>query len=55
MKLVNSTDPYVSMLIAGGENNEVIDLYKLNFFFAIESIDPRVARIRVTQTAWPTG
>ena len=42
------------MLILGGED-EPINLHQLKFFFAIESLDPRVARIEATQTTWPKG
>ena len=32
-----------------------IDLYELNFFFAIENIDPKAGRISATYTKWTRG
>ena len=35
--------------------NEPIDLMKLDYTFAIETIDPSIASIEVTQVYWPHG
>ena len=35
--------------------DEPIDLMKLDYTFAIETIDPTIASIEVTQVYWPHG
>ena len=32
--------------------NQIVDLWKLGFMFAVENIDPRMGRINVTYTTW---
>ena len=34
------------------EEQEPIDLWALNFMFAVESVDPRVARVTVSHVLW---
>ena len=46
VKLVSKKDPFFSMLTMASEF-QGIDLWKLNYMFAIESLDPRVGRVQV--------
>ena len=34
------------------DKSELIDLWNLDYMFAVSDIDPRVGRILVTQTSW---
>ena len=49
-KLASREDPFFSMTLQF--ENEIIDLWKLDFMFAIESIDARVGRIKAQQVSW---
>ena len=51
LKLVNYDDPYLSTTTTDAEGIE-IDLYALQFYFAVEKPDPRVGRVSVYQTDW---
>ena len=42
LKLVNSDDPFLSMITMKQQDDEIIDLWQLDFMFAIENIDPRI-------------
>ena len=45
-KLVSGKDPFQSMMTEPNDD-ALIELYRHNFFFAIEKLDPRVGRLRV--------
>ena len=47
-KLVSNDDPFFSMTTMYSKD-EVIDLWAMDFMFAIEDIDPRVGRLIVEQ------
>ncbi len=49
-KLVSATDPFFSMMTMAKEEIDPIDLWALNFIFAIEDIDPRAGHIIVEHT-----
>ena len=51
-KLVSATDPFFSMMTMAKEETDPIDLWALNYMFAIEDVDPRVGYINVDHTAW---
>lgn len=40
------------MTTVAQDSSEIIDLGAMDFIFAIQALDPRVARISLTQTAW---
>ena len=42
-------------MISMAANGQSIDLYELNFFFAIEKVDPKVGRISASYTRWTRG
>ena len=50
LKLFSASDPFFSMMTMAKEEQDPIDLWALNFMFAIEDIDPRAARITVDHT-----
>ena len=54
IKLWSKDDPFFSMLAMAAEENE-IDLWQLNFMFAVEKLDPRVGRINAEQVFWGTS
>ena len=54
IKLVSKDDPFFSMLAMAAEENE-IDLWDLNFMFAVEKLDPRVGRVNAEQVFWGTS
>ena len=43
-KLVSQEDPFFSMLAMAAEDSEV-DLWELNFMFAVTKLDPRAGRV----------
>ena len=45
MKLVTFDDPFFSMTTMS-QDDVLIDIWKMDFMFAIENIDPRVGRIK---------
>ena len=45
-KLVSGKDPFQSMMTEANDDM-LIDLYKHNFFFAIEKLDSRVGTVKV--------
>ena len=47
IKIVSLDDPFLSMTHMGVEGTP-IDLKKLQYFFAIENIDPRIGRVKVS-------
>lgn len=51
IKLFADPNPQVSMILETKEIGD-IDLWKLNFFFAVDDIDPRVGTLKVTATEW---
>ena len=53
-QLFSSENPNLTM-ISMAADGQSIDLYDLNFFFAIENIDPRAGRISATYTKWTRG
>ena len=53
-QLINSDNPNLTM-ISMAANGQSIDLYELNFFFAIENVDPKVGRISASYTRWTRG
>lgn len=53
VKLVDASDPFFSMLTMASED-EQIDLWELNYMFAVEKLDPRVGRVKATQVIWGT-
>ena len=50
-KIISGSDPYVSMLVTGTESSK-IDLQQMNFFFAIQKIDPTIGYVEVKQVTW---
>ena len=46
MKLFLGEDPFFAMAIEPYEN-ETIDLWSLDFMFAVENIDPKVGRLHI--------
>ena len=54
-KLVSATDPFFSMMTMAKEESEPIDLWAMNYIFAIEDIDPRAGSINVDSNAWGPG
>lgn len=50
-KIATNDDPFFSMTTMGQEDN-LIDLHELKFFFAIEKLDPKVGRVIVSQNFW---
>lgn len=53
-KIAMNDDPFFSMTTMGQEE-DMIDLKELKFFFAIEKLDPKVGRIIVTQNYWDSN
>ena len=51
IKLASGDDPFFSMTLLPSDN-EAIDLWKLDFMFAIEDLDPRVGRIEANHVVW---
>ena len=51
IKLASGDDPFFSMTLLPSEN-EAIDLWKLDFMFAIEDLDPRVGQIQASHVVW---
>lgn len=51
LKIATLDDPFFSMTHMGVEST-IIDLTKLEYFFAIESLDPRIGRVKVSQRRW---
>ena len=41
-------------MMTEANDDMLIDLYKHNFFFAIENLDPRVGTVRLQQVNWPS-
>lgn len=52
LKLFNAEDPFFSMMTMAEEKIDPIDLWALNFVFAVEDIDPRAGRIVVEHVKW---
>lgn len=52
IKLVNYDDPLLSMIAMSQAADIVIDLWQLDYMFAIENIDPRVGTIKAQQVSW---
>ena len=50
-KLILSDDPFFSLTTMGADDVS-IDIWNLDFMFAIENIDPRVGRITATKVSW---
>ena len=48
MKLVKGDDPFFAMTTSPYED-QIIDLWALQFMFAVEAVDPRLGRIEVMQ------
>ena len=55
LKLYSASDPFFSMMTMAKEEVDPIDLAALDFMFAIEQVDPRVARVVVTHVQWGPG
>ena len=51
MKLVTFDDPFFSMTTMS-QDDVLIDIWKMDYMFAIENIDPRVGRIKAQQVEW---
>ena len=51
IKLVTKDDPFFSLTMMGADDVS-IDIWELDFMFAIENLDPRIGRVIVTQTTW---
>ena len=51
-KLVSATDPFFSMMTMAKEQTEPIDLWAMNYMFAIQDVDPRVGYIHAEQVTW---
>ena len=50
-KLVSFDEPYLSTMTEKAEGR-IVDLFELDFFFAVEKPDPRVAYVEAFQTDW---
>ena len=50
-KLVNYDEPYLSVTTTEADGSQ-IDLYAMEYFFAVEKPDPRIGRVSVKQTDW---
>ena len=48
MKFAKRDDPFFSMTLLPSDY-EVVDLWNLDFYFAIEDLDPRIGKIRAYQ------
>lgn len=55
LKLYSASDPFFSMMTMAKEEQDPIDLWALNFMFAVEHVDPRAARITVDAIQWGPG
>lgn len=51
LKLLSKNDPFFSMLQMASEDKK-IDLWALDYMFAVEKLDPEVGRVQATQTIW---
>ena len=51
VKLVTSDDPFFS-LTTMGVTDQNMDIWKLDFMFAVENIDPRAGRISAQHVTW---
>ena len=47
LKLYGGKDPFFSMMTMANDDR-LIDLYKMDFFFAIEKPDPKMATVKAT-------
>lgn len=52
LKLVSRDDPFFSMITMEKDEQIAIDLWKNNFAFAIEAVDPKIGRIDVRYFVW---
>ena len=50
-KLISMEDPFFSMTTMALFSQE-IDLYKLDFYFAVEEMPPEVGRVQVSHVKW---
>ena len=52
LKLVSRDDPFFSMITMEKDEKIPIDLWKNNFAFAIEAVDPKIGRVDVRHFLW---
>ena len=53
--MVSSDDPFLTMMTMANDEQGIIDLWKLDFFFAVEKVDPKAGRLFVEQVLWSQG
>ena len=55
IKLVEGADPIFAMVTSPYEDEQTIDLWDLNFKFAVEAVDPKIGRLEVFQVHTQDG
>ena len=55
LKLVSREDPFLSTHTGPRDDTFAADLKKLDYFFAVQQLDPRAGQIEVRHTEWGAG